>query len=113
MIDACLGSAGSVYSALQRHICEALCGLSPHEKMDDGTAFFVREECSIVREAVVLTPASGVRTLGKRIRELGAHSKNRVRVASEAAALLAQCNLLYTTSRRHRLCIQAPCNRRS
>ena len=81
--------------------------------MDEGTAFFVREECSIVREAVVLTLASGVRTLGKRIRELGAHSKNCVRVASEAAALLAQCNLLYTTSRRHRLCIRAPCNRRS
>ena len=53
--DARLGSAGSVYSALQRHICEALCGLSPHEKMDDGTALFVREGCSIVREAVVLT----------------------------------------------------------
>ena len=50
-----MGGAGSVYSALQRHICEALCGLSPHEKMDDGTALFVREGCSIVREAVVLT----------------------------------------------------------
>ena len=65
--------------------CEALCLMSPHEKMDDGTAFFAREECSIVRESVVLTLASGVRTLGKRIRELGAHSKNRARVASEAA----------------------------
>ena len=39
--------------AVQRHNCEALCGLmSPHEKMDDETAFFVREECSIVQEAV-------------------------------------------------------------
>ena len=70
---------------MQRHNCEALCGLmSPHEKMDDETAFFVREECSIVREAVVLTLASGVRTLGKRIRELGAHSKNAP-VPSEVA----------------------------
>ena len=45
MIDACLGSAGSVYSALQRHICEALCGLSLHEKISAG--LFIKEERSI------------------------------------------------------------------
>ena len=65
---------GSVYSAPCAAQLRGALRPEPHEKMDDGTAFFVREECSIVREAVVLTPASGVRTLGKQIRELGARS---------------------------------------
>ena len=56
MIDACLGSAGSVYSALQRHICEALCGLSLHEKNSAG--LFIKQERSIAGRCPAGTGAS-------------------------------------------------------